>query len=73
MWAKLPGLGVALGAAAGIASARLVGSMLYGVAPGDGRTIVMSATLLLAAAALAGYLPARRAALVDPMVALREE
>jgi len=69
----LAGIGVGLGIPAAVASARLVGTMLYGTAPGDARTIATSAVVLLASAALAGYIPARRAALVDPMVALREE
>jgi ABC-type lipoprotein release transport system permease subunit len=47
--------------------------MLYGVAPHDLTTFAGAAALLIAVAALAGYLPARRAALVDPMVALRHE
>jgi ABC-type antimicrobial peptide transport system permease subunit len=70
---KLAGLGVGLGAAAAVFSARLVGSMLYGIAPGDARTVATSAVVLLASAALAGDVPARRAAQVDPTAALREE
>src|SRR5262249_22311136 len=69
----LAGIGVGLGAAAAVASARLVASMLYGIAPGDPRTIAASVAVLLASAAVAGYIPARRAALVDPMAALRDE
>ena len=69
----LAGIGVGLGAPAAVASARLVDSMLFGIAPDDARTIATSDLVLLASAALAGYVPARRAALADPMAALREE
>jgi len=66
-------IGVGLGASAAFASARLIRTMLYGVTPGDAWTIATSAVILLACAALAGYIPAQKAALVDPMVALRDE
>ncbi len=47
--------------------------MLYGVSAADPLTIVGASLLMLTAAALAGFLPARRASKVDPMVALRYE
>ncbi len=52
---------------------RWVASMLYGLAPDDPATVVFAIAVLVAVAALAGYLPARRAARVDPLVALRHE
>jgi len=47
--------------------------MLFGLRPTDLVTLVGATAILLMVAAIAGYLPARRASLVDPMVALRYE
>jgi len=47
--------------------------MLYGLSPNDPATTAFAVTVLAAVAALAGYLPARRASHVDPMVALHHE
>jgi putative ABC transport system permease protein len=52
---------------------RLLRTLLFGVGTTDPATFILSTLLLGAAAALASYLPARRAARVDPMVALRYE
>jgi putative ABC transport system permease protein len=70
---RLTGLGVALGLAGALASSRVLGSMLYGLTPLDAPTYGAMCALLIAAALLACWVPARRAANVDPVVALREE
>jgi predicted permease len=66
-------IGVIIGLGAALASARSITSLLYGLTPNDPLTIALTGLLLLTVAALAGYLPARRAARVDPMVALRHD
>jgi predicted permease len=65
--------GAVAGLLAGIATTRLIASQLYGLRPTDPLTLGMAALLMFAVAALAAYLPARRATKVDPMVALRYE
>jgi predicted permease len=66
-------LGVAIGLGAAMATTRWVKSLLFGLKPNDPLTIGLAALTLLAVAAIAAYLPARRAARVDPLVALRHE
>jgi len=70
-WLGVIGIGVGVGAA--LPLARLVKSMLYGIAPDDPVTLAGGMVLLLGAAVLASWVPARRAAGVEPMVALRHE
>jgi ABC-type antimicrobial peptide transport system permease subunit len=53
--------------------ARFMRSFLYGVAPGDPVTLLLASTLLLAIAALASWIPARRASRIDPSEVLRSE
>jgi len=65
--------GAALGLPAAVASAQVLRSVLFGLAPSDPSAIVLAATALAAAGALAGFLPARRAASLSPMDALRHE
>jgi predicted permease len=69
----LGGIGVCAGLAAGLLLTRLLGSTLYGVSPTDPATFAGGSLFLLSLAALAGYMPARRAARTDPIVALRHE
>jgi putative ABC transport system permease protein len=66
-------LGALAGALAAFFLARLIRGMLYGVSASDPATFAAAAALLLGAAALAAFVPARRAARVDPMTALRSE
>ena len=66
-------VGAVLGAVISASTARLVASLLYGTSPWDGTTYVGMAVVLLAAAAVAGYVPALRASRIDPLVALRAE
>jgi len=65
--------GIAIGLPAAMASARLVRDQLFGLEPADPLTLCAAMLAIIGVAALAGYLPARRAARVDPMVALRYE
>jgi len=68
---RLAIIGIALGAAVSLAAAKLISSLLFATSPWDGITYVAVALALLAVAFVAGYLPARRASRIDPMVALR--
>ena len=70
---SLLALGLAFGAALSLIAARAASALLYGLKPDDPLTIIASAVILAAAAAAASFLPAQRAARLDPMVALREE
>jgi len=69
----LTGLGLAIGVAVAIAATRLLTQSLYGVRPTDPITYLAIAALMCVVTFVASYLPARRAARVDPMVALRTE
>jgi predicted permease len=69
----LAAAGLAAGGAGAIAGTRLVESMLYELPARDPMTVALAGAVMLATCLLAGYLPARRAARVDPLVALRAE
>jgi putative ABC transport system permease protein len=66
-------LGIAVGIAGALIMTRLIATMLFGVAPADPLTFVGVATMFVLVACLASYLPARRAAGVDPIIAMRAE
>jgi ABC-type antimicrobial peptide transport system permease subunit len=68
---RLALIGIAVGVIASLAVARLIASLLFRTASTDPLTFVGMVVLLGAVALLAGYLPARRASTIDPMVALR--
>ncbi len=68
---RLAGVGVAIGLVAALGTSRLLRGLLYGVEPLDPATLLATALLLVIASSLASYLPARRAARVDPVTLLR--
>jgi putative ABC transport system permease protein len=70
---KLVAIGVVVGLAGAFWLTRYMSALLYGVKPTDPSTYVAVALVLLAVAFLATYIPARRAAQVDPVIALRYE
>ncbi len=70
---RMAAIGIAVGVVGSVAVAHLIASLLFGTAPTDPATFVAMAVLLGTVAGLAGYLPARRASRINPMVALRNE
>jgi ABC-type antimicrobial peptide transport system permease subunit len=70
---SLAAIGLSLGTIASIALARSLAALLFGVTYGDPITFLGAAAVLVLVAVLAGYLPARRASRIDPMIALRVE
>ncbi|PYT34121.1 MAG: hypothetical protein DMF52_13840 [Acidobacteria bacterium] len=70
---RLALFGLLIGLAGSLAVARLIAGLLFGITPADPGTLVATSLLILGVALLACYIPARRAARVDPMVALRYE
>jgi predicted permease len=69
----LAGCGVAIGVTAAWASTRWISAQLFGITPTDVATMIAAALGIAAVAAISGYLPARRAVSIDPMIALRCE
>jgi ABC-type antimicrobial peptide transport system permease subunit len=66
-------VGLAIGLPIALASSRFIESFLFAMKPNDPRALTLAIAILLSAALVAGYAPARRASRIDPMVALREE
>jgi ABC-type antimicrobial peptide transport system permease subunit len=66
-------IGVIIAVPAAMMTTRFISSYLFGLGQNDPLTIVIAAALLLTVALLAGFLPARRASRIDPMIALRYE
>ena len=75
LWAtvRLVGIGLVLGLPLALLITRALSTMLYGVRSNDPATLAIAMSVLFSTAALAGYLPARRASRVDPIIALRYE
>ena len=69
----LVAVGVVAGVAAAFASGRFIATLLFGLEPSDVSTMALAVAVMVAVSMLAGYLPARRAARLDPMLALRHE
>ena len=69
----LAALGLSIGLATALGTSKFVASFLYGMQPNDPLALAMAVVTLLSAALLAGYVPARKASRIDPMVALRHE
>jgi len=71
--ARLAGLGIVIGLIGAWAATRTISSFLYGIRPTDPLTFAAVSALLMAVAILACYFPARQAARIDPITALRHE
>jgi predicted permease len=69
----LAALGLAIGVPTALGTSRLIESFLFGTEPNDPRALAFAVAILVCAALVAGYGPARRASRVDPMIALRHE
>jgi putative ABC transport system permease protein len=70
---RVAAVGAALGGLAGLVAGRVLSSLLYGVSPRDPLVLFAAVLVPVVVAAVASYLPARRASRVDPVVALRYE
>lgn len=66
-------VGIALGLTGALAGSRIMSSMVYGIGPRDPLVLAIACVVIVLAGAIAAYLPARRAASIDPIKALRSE
>jgi ABC-type antimicrobial peptide transport system permease subunit len=69
----LAAIGLVVSVPAALIGTRLVKSFLFETQPNDPRTLALAGVILLSAAIVAGYAPARRASRIDPVAALRQE
>ena len=69
----LAAVGLAISVPTALGTSKLVESFLFGMKPNDPLSLTLAVAILLSAAILAGYMPARKASRIDPMVALRNE
>ena len=69
----LAAIGLAISVPAALSASKLVQSFLFETQPNDPVTLVLAGAVLVSAAILAGYAPARRASRIDPVAALRQE
>ena len=69
----LVGVGIAIGVVLAFTAGRLIAALLFGIAPTDAVTMAGAIAVMLPVSAFAGYLPARRASRIDPIVALHDE
>ncbi len=70
---RLASIGAAIGVVAALGAARVLRSVLVGVAPADAGLLAIGVAVMMVVSALAAFLPARRAAAIDPIVVLRNE
>jgi ABC-type antimicrobial peptide transport system permease subunit len=69
----LVAVGLAISVPAALGTSQFVESLLFGMKPNDPLALTLAVAILMGAALLAGYVPARRASRIDPMTALRHE
>jgi ABC-type antimicrobial peptide transport system permease subunit len=69
----LAAVGLAISVPVALSASRLVKAFLFETQPNDPLTLALAGVILLSAAILAGYVPARRASRIDPLAALRQE
>ena len=69
----LAAVGLAISVPTALGTSKFVESFLFGMKPNDPSALILAMTTLLGAALLAGYLPARKASRIDPMIALRQD
>jgi ABC-type antimicrobial peptide transport system permease subunit len=69
----LAAAGLAISVPTALWTSKFVESFLFGMKPNDPQAVMLAVGILLSAALLAGYVPARRASRIDPMIALRHD